>query len=300
VNNLPAGVVAASTVSAGHIPEEVVSALLIGVDLGPNLSVTGSLATILWLTALRRDGGYDGALAGGFSLAVQRGGWSMRRALRAACSAALSLAIGLFASAPAALPASASTLPPSLAGEVLQATGPTGSATCNPAGTSSASFSAAGNADGPYTGTFTESGTVTWGPQAPGRGPLLTFHANFTIRAPSATIVGTKDLSAIGAYAASEGRCYGGPDFYFVTNATYQATISATGGGAFSDSGYTHLFVYCGLGCPSGFLAETFAVSNGVKPLAPASRVQCKDGGWQGYPQFKNQGDCVSFVSNGR
>ena len=30
--------------------------MLIGVDLGPNLSVTGSLATILWLTAIRREG----------------------------------------------------------------------------------------------------------------------------------------------------------------------------------------------------------------------------------------------------
>ena len=29
---------------------------MIGVDLGPNLSVTGSLATILWLVALRREG----------------------------------------------------------------------------------------------------------------------------------------------------------------------------------------------------------------------------------------------------
>jgi arsenical pump membrane protein len=29
----------------------------------PNLSVTGSLATILWLTALRRDGHQVGALA---------------------------------------------------------------------------------------------------------------------------------------------------------------------------------------------------------------------------------------------
>ena len=28
----------------------------IGIDLGPNLSVTGSLATILWLTAIRREG----------------------------------------------------------------------------------------------------------------------------------------------------------------------------------------------------------------------------------------------------
>jgi hypothetical protein len=33
----------------------VASAVLIGVDLGPNLSVTGSLATILWLSALRRE-----------------------------------------------------------------------------------------------------------------------------------------------------------------------------------------------------------------------------------------------------
>jgi arsenical pump membrane protein len=31
-------------------------AILVGVDLGPNLSVTGSLATILWLIAMRRDG----------------------------------------------------------------------------------------------------------------------------------------------------------------------------------------------------------------------------------------------------
>jgi arsenical pump membrane protein len=29
--------------------------VLIGVNLGPNLSVTGSLATILWLIALRRE-----------------------------------------------------------------------------------------------------------------------------------------------------------------------------------------------------------------------------------------------------
>ena len=39
-----------------QVPDHVRRALLIGVDLGPNLSVTGSLATILWLTALRREG----------------------------------------------------------------------------------------------------------------------------------------------------------------------------------------------------------------------------------------------------
>jgi arsenical pump membrane protein len=38
------------------VSAHVAEAILIGVDLGPNLSVTGSLATILWLIALRREG----------------------------------------------------------------------------------------------------------------------------------------------------------------------------------------------------------------------------------------------------
>ena len=54
-NNLPVGLVAGSVAVNGHLPPPVMSAMLIGVDLGPNLSVTGSLATILWLVALRRE-----------------------------------------------------------------------------------------------------------------------------------------------------------------------------------------------------------------------------------------------------
>jgi arsenical pump membrane protein len=56
MNNLPAGLVAAGAVQNAQVPDGVRRAVLIGVDLGPNLSVTGSLATILWLTALRREG----------------------------------------------------------------------------------------------------------------------------------------------------------------------------------------------------------------------------------------------------
>ena len=56
VNNLPAGLIASSTIHAAHSPQTVVDAILIGVDLGPNLSITGSLATILWLAAIRREG----------------------------------------------------------------------------------------------------------------------------------------------------------------------------------------------------------------------------------------------------
>jgi len=54
-NNLPAGLIAGATVQGAQAPPDVASAVLIGVDLGPNLSVTGSLATILWLYALRRE-----------------------------------------------------------------------------------------------------------------------------------------------------------------------------------------------------------------------------------------------------
>ena len=56
MNNLPAGLIAGNVLNTGNIPETVKSAVLIGVDLGPNLSITGSLATLLWLVALRREG----------------------------------------------------------------------------------------------------------------------------------------------------------------------------------------------------------------------------------------------------
>jgi len=56
MNNLPAGLIASTTLGQAHVPQIVTDGLLIGVDLGPNLSITGSLATILWLTAIRREG----------------------------------------------------------------------------------------------------------------------------------------------------------------------------------------------------------------------------------------------------
>jgi arsenical pump membrane protein len=55
VNNLPLGLIAGQTLKAAHATQLTASAVLIGVDLGPNLSVSGSLATILWLIALRRE-----------------------------------------------------------------------------------------------------------------------------------------------------------------------------------------------------------------------------------------------------
>jgi arsenical pump membrane protein len=55
-NNLPSGLISGAALTAVGAVGPIRDAVLIGVDLGPNLSVTGSLATILWLVAIRREG----------------------------------------------------------------------------------------------------------------------------------------------------------------------------------------------------------------------------------------------------
>jgi arsenical pump membrane protein len=56
MNNLPVGLIGANALELAHIPAPMKNAFLIGADLGPNLSATGSLATILWLINLRKEG----------------------------------------------------------------------------------------------------------------------------------------------------------------------------------------------------------------------------------------------------
>ena len=84
VNNLPAGLIAGAATQAADLPPRVTGALLVGVDLGPNLSITGSLATILWLAALRREGE-----SVGFWTFLARGVVAMPPALVAALGALL-------------------------------------------------------------------------------------------------------------------------------------------------------------------------------------------------------------------
>jgi arsenical pump membrane protein len=54
-NNLPVALLVGNAVQ-DHVPRLLRNALVVGVDLGPNFSITGSLATILWLIAIRREG----------------------------------------------------------------------------------------------------------------------------------------------------------------------------------------------------------------------------------------------------
>lgn len=49
-----------------------------------------------------------------------------------------------------------------------------------------------------------------------------------------------------------------------------------------------------------GGLTDTLTNGRAVvfdAPPLPTSKDQCKDGGWQSFGVFKNQGDCVSFVA---
>jgi len=56
VNNLPLGLLAGATLQTESFHQLLSKVVLIAIDLGPNLSITGSLATILWLIAIRREG----------------------------------------------------------------------------------------------------------------------------------------------------------------------------------------------------------------------------------------------------
>jgi arsenical pump membrane protein len=89
VNNLPVGLIAGGTIEAAHAKGLMANAVLIGVDLGPNLCVTGSLATILWLLALRKDSGGE---TGGEKLDVSF--WKFLRVGSVAMPLALFAALG--------------------------------------------------------------------------------------------------------------------------------------------------------------------------------------------------------------
>jgi arsenical pump membrane protein len=66
INNVPSALVAGTAV--GGLPpgvgrSDLAAAVLVGVNLGPNLTTIGSLATMLWLVLLRRRGLEVSALA---------------------------------------------------------------------------------------------------------------------------------------------------------------------------------------------------------------------------------------------
>jgi hypothetical protein len=180
---------------------------------------------------------------------------------------ALVLAVGL-------LPATASAVS-TLTGETLRGGGSGG----NPPDCSTGSFSISGNATGPYPGPFTETGTWTLSP------PI--FSANFTITSGTTTITGSK--------SGSQFQISCGSRTDLNASVPYTATIH-TPDGNFHDEGTATVSGFTSTGRAE--LTETFTSS--LAHASPTSKDQCKNGGWKNFPQFKNQGQCVSFVERGK
>jgi hypothetical protein len=70
-----------------------------------------------------------------------------------------------------------------------------------------------------------------------------------------------------------------------------------------SGTGITSVTITPTTGCSSDLWA--FFIDNvrfdvvESEPAAPTEKAECKDGGWETYDIFKNQGDCVSYVATG-
>jgi len=179
-------------------------------------------------------------------------------------------------------PASASAVS-TLTGEQLSASAGPVQVGCQRGGPYS--YTASGTANGPYPGTFTETGSGT----SAGNGPA-TLSASFTIHSGDFLITGSKSGSASGCRETS--------DAFVVTisGLAYQATIH-TSTASYADQGTSAGFVGKG---PSSFnLLENFTSSLTAPVLiAPTSKDQCKNNGWKNFPQFKNQGQCVSSVQS--
>jgi hypothetical protein len=86
----------------------------------------------------------------------------------------------------------------------------------------------------------------------------------------------------------------------FPLNAAGVAAFNAARGGFFSIGGQTagevarfQAFLYGSSGPAAGGTQQL------VVTCLPTSKEECKEGGWQAFGVFKNQGDCVSFVATG-
>jgi hypothetical protein len=187
----------------------------------------------------------------------------------------LAMTLGLVVALPAAASA-ASTL----TGENLTGASASGNSGACPTPT----FSVSGTATGPYPGTFTESGSFTLGPPFP-------FSATFTITSGTTTITGSKTgrLNGGGSCSNSGGDA--------TTVIPYTATIH-TPSGNFHDEGTSSVIVQI-TASGAATLTESFTSSlTAPVPVAPTSKDQCKNDGWKAFPQFKNQGQCVSSVQS--
>jgi hypothetical protein len=176
-------------------------------------------------------------------------------------------------------------------------------------------FTASGTAYGPYPGTFTEHGTaVVDSANFYTTHAVISWTASFTIDSPVGQVTGAKQFDSTlfstgGCSTRSVSDIEGDTYAYMAqssANLTYDATIH-TAAAAYRDQGNAYSLVMDD--CTGAVqpecryerlsFAEQFNSSNGLTLLMPTTKEQCKNGGWETYGVFKNQGDCISYVATG-
>jgi Bacterial Ig-like domain (group 1) len=231
------------------------------------------------------------------------------RKLGAASACALllsSLGAGVFA--PASVAASGPLAPESFfasSSEVERSSYSLRSIACDPGGESTATFVVTGVAEGTHTGTFTETLTVSFGPQVDG-GPatISALEAEFRLEAEDGSVItGTKELlpddpsfTNLAACAVFDPPAMSGDGCEVLSildvNApvSYEATIAVGGEPAYREQGYATLSAYASERRCEGpqdntfFFEQQFVYGNEVAPppepvvpaevtLAPASAV---------------------------
>jgi hypothetical protein len=225
-----------------------------------------------------------------------------KRLMRGVRVVALVVALAaLPASGGGAVAAAQPGVPPTLSGESFHQGRPTlTSMNCLGFVPLTFSYSATGSASGPYPGTFSVRGRVTGGETA---------STSFTIDSPVGRVTGTGSISGPGMSCA--GSCLGvldcadnggqfgccGPQYRAV--GPYDATITAPTG-AFTDSGIFFADLYHGDDPdPLDRFNQSFESSlPAPTPVAPTTKNQCKNGGWREFG-FRNQGQCIRFVTHG-
>ena len=152
---------------------------------------------------------------------------------------------------------------------------------CNPEGESTFTYYTYGSATGPVPGVVLESGTFTL---ASPSGPVTSYTASYTIDPDEGDdIEGTKSFTGTAAGSCSVD-AYGYPSFEAQIPGTYSVTSPFAESGPASTS--LQGISYFG----------TFASTFGASPSRPATKDDCKNGGYAQYG-FKNQGECVAWVN---
>jgi hypothetical protein len=199
----------------------------------------------------------------------------------------------LGAMATAGMASAAALTPTPLTGETLLGVTGTIAGHCNTDGSGNLSFTVVqGLAAGPYPGTFTASGTAVFSKERPA---TVTISERFEITSVAGHVVGTKSGTfELGVQACSSNTF----DVFTVSSLVpYTATITSPLGNGI-DTGESEFDVGGTPGVPALGYSETFA-SFGVLPK-PVTKEDCKSGGYQNYPGYSNQGQCIQYVNTGK